>query len=53
MKKGRCKVRMCLIGVVLLALIIGMIYYCSIYEERYQQEEGVLVRGKKGVGYVC
>ena len=52
-KNGRVKMRVCLTGIVLAAVLIGMIYYCSVYEEQYIQDEGVLVRNTKEVPHVC
>ena len=52
-KNGRLKMRVCLTGIVLAAVIIGMIYYCSVYEEQYIQDEGVLVRNAKEVPHGC
>ena len=53
MEKGRRKIRICLLGMVLAAMVVGALYYYYNENGRPQSSEGTLVQGMGVKYYGC
>lgn len=53
MENGRRKIRICLLGIVLAAVVIGIFYYYFSGSNQPQTSEGTLIQGPKAEYYGC
>lgn len=53
MEKGRRKVHICLIGIVLTAVVIGLCYYCISADQKMEESGGALVKKECEADYGC
>lgn len=52
-EKARKRLRICLIAVVLLAVVVGCVYYFGGFDDKKDVTEGTLVRNITGGRYGC
>lgn len=53
MENGRRKIRICLLGIVLAAVAIGIFYYYFSGKQQQKGSEGTLIQGPKVEYYGC
>lgn len=53
MEDGRRKIRICLLGIVLAAVVIGVFYYYFNGNSQVRSSEGTLIQGLEVENYGC
>lgn len=53
MENGKRKIRICLLGIVLAAVVIGIFYYYYNGNTKVRSSEGTLIQGPKVEYYGC